>query len=154
MASIFDIAAATVVGGFEAGSIFAQIGGAREEQRQLIRQEQMEETAAAQQSLQRTQRMRQVLATSQATEAARGVSLASPSFQMVQRSSFAKFNEDEDAAALNLSFEKAQISSARKNVRDKEISGIFGTVIKSAEAIIGFRTGIGTKSAKAAPTFV
>ena len=132
MASIFDIGAATIAGGFGAGSIMAQVLGAEEQQRQLKRQEKMEEIASATESVQRTQRMREVLSTAQVTEAARGVSLASPSFQMVQRSSFQKFNQDKDAAALNLSFEKIQIQEARKNVRDKEIAGIFGTIQKTA----------------------
>lgn len=135
MTSIFDIAAATLVGGTGAGGIVAQIMGAEDEKKQLAEEEQMVETAAAQKSVQRTQRMRQVLASSQVKEAARGVSLASPSFQMVQRSSFEKFNEDKDAAALNLSFQKEAIESARKNVRDKEISGIFGTVMKTASSL-------------------
>jgi hypothetical protein len=135
MTSIFDIAASTIVGGAGAGSIVAQIMGAQEEQKQLVREEQMAETAAAQKSVQRTQRMRQVLASSQVKEAARGVSLASPSFQMVQRSSFEKFNEDKDAAALNLSFEKEVIEAQRKNVRDKEIAGIFGSVMQTASSL-------------------
>lgn len=135
MTSIFDIAASTIMGGTGAGSIVAKIFGAQEERKQLAREEQMVETAAAQKSVQRTQRMRQVLASSQVKEAARGVSLASPSFQMVQRSSFEKFNEDKDAAALNLSFQKEVIESQRKNVRDKEISGIFGTVMSTASTL-------------------
>jgi Na+-transporting NADH:ubiquinone oxidoreductase subunit NqrC len=135
MASIFDIAASTIVGGAGAGSIVAKIMGAQDEQKQLNREEQMVETAAAQKATQRTERMRQVLASSQVKEAARGVSLASPSFQMVQRSSFEKFNDDKDAAALNLSFQKEAIASQRKNVRDKEITGIFGTVLSTASSL-------------------
>jgi len=138
MSSIFDIAASTIIGGTGVGGIFAQIEAGKAQQRQLIEEEQMAETASAQQSLQRTQRMRQVMAKSTVQEAARGVSLASPSFHAVQRSSFQKFNEDQDAAALNLSFKKMQIESARKNVRDKEISGIFGTVMKTASALATF----------------
>ena len=135
MASIFDMFAGGAAGGFGALGIFAQIAGAKSQQEQLMKEEQMAETASAQQSLQRTQRMRQVLATSAATEAGRGVSLASPSFHAVQRSSFEKFNQDKDAAALNLSFQKSAIESERKNVRDKEIAGIFGTITRTGTAL-------------------
>lgn len=138
MASIFDMVTAAGAGGFGTLGIVSQVLGAQEQQKQLMREEQMVETAAAQKSVQRTQRMRQVLASSQVKEAARGVSLASPSFQMVQRSSFEKFNEDKDAAALNLSFQKEVIESQRKNVRDKEIAGIFGTIQKTAMTVAMF----------------
>jgi hypothetical protein len=93
---------------------------AQDEDRLLQQQEQMAETQFYQQGLQRARRVRQVMAEATVQEAARGVSVASPSFKSVQRSSFEKFREDQDIAALNLSFQKEQIEQQRKIVRDKE----------------------------------
>lgn len=132
MASIFDLAsfgsnkkdvAADIA---EIGTgIFATKGietAAKDEQQLLQEQEKMAETAFYQQGLQRARRLRQVMSQATVEEAARGVSVASPSFKSVQRSSFEKFNEDRDAAALNLSFEKREIALKQQEVRDKEKS--------------------------------
>jgi hypothetical protein len=102
---------------------FAMTGGAaRDEQKLLDKQERMAEAEFYQQGLQRAKRIREVMSESTAEEAARGVSVASPSFKSVQRSSFEKFQEDQDVAALNLSFKKDQIEAQKKIVRDREKS--------------------------------
>jgi hypothetical protein len=141
MASVFDLATfgngAKIAGdvvSVGAGFLGSQGIGrvARDEDQLLQQQEQMAETQFYQQGLARAKRLRQVMSQATVEEAARGVSVASPSFKAVQRSSFERFQEDQDAAALNLSFEKSQIEAKRKEVRDKEKSAkvsLWGKVI-------------------------
>lgn len=159
MASVFDLASfgnsggATATGATtskNAGAAIVDIGtsifgikgaetAAKDEDALLQQQEQMAETTFYQQGLQRARRLRQVMAQATVEEAARGVSVASPSFKGVQRSSFEKFREDSDAAALNLSFEKEQIEARRQQVRDKEKAkkaGFFGKIAGDIVSLI------------------
>lgn len=131
MASIFDLATFGASRGRDWASDLTEIGmgifgtsaisqTTRDEDKLLQQEEQMVETAYYQQGLQRARNVRETMAEATVQEAARGVSVASPSFKSVQRSSFEKFQEDQDVAALNLSFKKDQLEAQRRIVRDRE----------------------------------
>lgn len=128
--SIFDMGAATAVGGLDIAALFMQGGAAEKEQTALDIQETEAQEATTARSIQRMQRVRQVMANATAEEAARGVSIASPSFKAVQRSSFQRFNADEDADALNLSFKETQLATQRQIIREREMAGMFDTALR------------------------
>ena len=73
-------------------------------------------------------RLEQVLGQQAATEAARGVSLASPSFKTVQRKSYESFDEDTHAEALNVSFDEESANAKIDASRSKNTAAQFDAV--------------------------
>lgn len=108
-----------IAGGTTAGTIF---GREKEEKAQstAIRTEMTQQRLAeTQKGLQQTRGLASTLSQAAAQEAARGISLASPSFKAVQQKSFTAYQSDENADALNLMFKQDVL---RQQLKQNQLS--------------------------------
>jgi len=94
-----------------------------------------EESANIQRSTQRARRLNEVMAAQVAREGASGLAASSQSFFAVGRDSFNQFSEDENADALNLSFDKLAASQQSKSIKEQENIGMFGDLFSAGNAI-------------------
>ena len=132
MASVFDIAIGSMGAGAGVGSIFTQMQTASEQRELLKTQEIQLEMQNAQQSIARTQKLREVVSAQTAMVGSRGVSAASSSVRAASETAFSAFDRDEHAAALNLSFKKSTIKEQMAISRMKETGEIFGSILSTA----------------------
>lgn len=126
-----------VAAGAEVGKGALQVRAGREQTQQLQEQMTQEELKAAQQTTARQDQLRRTISTARVTEAARGVSLASPTFKSVTEQSFKKFQEDENAASLNLKLREDFIGQKIRQVKIGTKAAIFGDVIDGATFALG-----------------
>ena len=138
MGSLLGDILGAVTGGLGIADIFSQQQAMEEEEENIKIEEQEAQVQSTEQSIRRGRRLRQIIGAAQAQEGARGVSLASPSFKAVQKSSFNRFNEDENAAALNLSFKDLQFEEQRSLIKDREQASMFGTALSTARDLAMF----------------
>jgi hypothetical protein len=110
-----------------------------------------EEAANVERSTQRAHRLNEVMAAQVAREGASGLALSSPSFFAVGRDSFDQFAQDENADALNLSFDKLSALNAQKASKQSSMFGSMGDVFNAATTV--FNAGVFTKSPAQQPVF-
>lgn len=132
MFNIFEVA---LLGGTAAAQAFATHEAADQQEEILRQQELQSKMKTEEQSIIRMQQMRKNIAAATAEEAARGVSLASPSFKSVVRSSFNAFDQDEKINSLNLSLRLDQIKEKEQLVRERELGSILGIAGSTAKSI-------------------
>ncbi len=107
-------------------------------QQEVLRTQALQERVrAAQNTVVRQKQLENTLATAEATAVGRGVSLASPTFKTIQRGSFDAFNEDQQAAALNLQLRENVIKQKLRQTRLAEDANIFDTTFRIGEDIFG-----------------
>lgn len=68
-----------------------------------------------------------------AAAAARGVSLASPSFKAINNAAFGKFQEDEKMNSLNLAGRMAYFDTESQSLDYQSMFGMFGDITNFAE---------------------
>jgi predicted 2-oxoglutarate/Fe(II)-dependent dioxygenase YbiX len=112
-----SILAAAAAGAGTVGSIFASTARTQAQNNEIKSEIVQQRLAEAQRSTVRTQQLSNTLSAAAVTEAARGISLASPTFQAIQQQSFSNFQQDQNADALNVMFRtdglRQQISQNR-----------------------------------------
>ncbi len=108
--------AAIVVG--TAASIAATQAGADAQENQFKQQQLQLRLQEVDAQSKRTDQLRRIFGEQAVQEIARGISLASPSFQAVQQQSFNAFNDDNRAASLSLSFKENALNSAIDATRE------------------------------------
>ncbi len=103
-----------------------------------------EQLAEDQRSTQRTARLNDVLANQTAEAGAKGFSAASGSLFAIGADSINKFAQDENADAINLSFDKINAANKKSNIKANELWGDAGSVIDLGANLYGgsFSKGI------------
>lgn len=85
----------------------------------------------------RTDQLRRIFGEQAASEVARGISLASPSFKAIQQQSFNAFNDDNRAASLSLSFKENALNSQIDATREGANIESFAIAARGAEQAFG-----------------
>lgn len=118
---------AAAIGAIGAGvSLFSSIGGLGS-QKGLIEQKQAQEQIASSERTQRSsERARQILGQQAVLAAARGLAPSSGSVRGLASGVLTKFNEDEHANALNLSFKESALQ-AQLNAIQRQQDILFPT---------------------------
>ncbi len=93
--------------GSAAISVAGAIFGTRAKNKALQKRLQEETLASNMRSLQRGRSLERILSAQTARQGASGFSLQSPSFGAIQKDTFNQFAQDQDAANLNLLFQKS-----------------------------------------------
>lgn len=125
------------------GLVTSLIGRQKQQQAQqqaLDLRLQQQEAANVERSVKRGRRLNEVMAAQVAREGASGLSLSSPSFFAVGENSFNQFAEDENADALNLSFDKISAMNQSQSIRDQEKFGMMGDVFSAGTSV--FNAGV------------
>lgn len=94
-----------------------------------------EQIAEQNRSLQRTQRLNEILANQTARASASGFSPSSASLFAINKQSINNFVGDENADAINLSYDKIEAAHQMKNERNKEIFGDIGSIFGAGKAL-------------------
>lgn len=97
----------TAAGG-AVGEVSARGAEVRAQEEQIRRQQTQRRIAFEEAQIQRRQELNNVLSNQLVSNAARGVSSASPTFKAIQKKAFDAFDADTRAASLNLSFEESR----------------------------------------------
>lgn len=128
MATAAIIAGMAVMVGAEAMSVkSARTGAAMQQDMNDMHLNQVK-LAAAQKNLQEIHHTKKLLGAQTAEEATRGISLASPSFKMLQQSSYNTFTQDEKARALNIQYE-SQITKVENDAAyNRAVAATWGAV--------------------------
>ena len=116
-----------------------------EEEANALRLKQ-EEVAEEIRSTQRTRALNNALATQNADAAARGYTASSPSLFAISADSINQFAQDENADALNLSFDKINAANEDRNIRNREIFGDIGSAIQFGQNVNQGRYSSGDKT--------
>lgn len=85
----------------------------------------------------RTDQLRRIFGEEAASEVARGISLASPSFKAIQQQSFNAFNDDNRAESLSLSFKENALNSQIDATRAGANIGSFAIAANAAAGALG-----------------
>ncbi len=85
----------------------------------------------------RTDQLERIFGEQAASEVARGISLASPSFKAIQQQSFNAFNDDNRAESLSLSFKENALHSQIDATRAGANIGSFAIAANAAAGAMG-----------------
>ncbi len=85
----------------------------------------------------RTDQLRRIFGEEAASEVARGISLASPSFKAIQQQSFNAFNDDNRAESLTVSFKQNALNSQIDATREGANIGSFAIAANAAAGALG-----------------
>lgn len=85
----------------------------------------------------RTDQLQRIFGEQAASEVARGISLASPSFKAIQQQSFNAFNDDNRAESLSLSFKENALNSQIDATRAGANIGSFAIAANAAAGAFG-----------------
>lgn len=119
-----------------ATSLFGRHEQAQAQEEAIRLRLEQEEAANVERSTQRAHRLNEVMAAQVAREGASGLSVASPSFFAVGADSFNQFAEDENADAINLSFDKIQAANQENSIQNSNKYGIFGDIFHTGTALL------------------
>jgi len=111
----------------------AELFGASEEEQALETRKAQEQLQAQQITNQRERKLEEITSTQEATEAARGVALSSPSFSAIQNDTFDQFAEDQRARNTQLLFQEANIDQEESNLKVKAFAAIAGNIFDAAK---------------------
>ena len=103
-----------------------------------------QEAANVERSVKRGRRLNEVMAAQVAREGASGLALSSPSFFAVGQNSFNQFAEDENADALNLSFDKISAMNQEDSIKKQQLFGSIGDIFNAGTT--AFNAGVFTKA--------
>lgn len=123
------VVGATLLGGEFSGGLFSRDLQRRQQEESIKLNLESEEAAESNRSLMRTQRLNSILASQAARAGASGFSAASPSLFAISANSINKFAQDENADAINLSFDKINAAHQERNAFNQELFGDLGSVI-------------------------
>lgn len=132
-----------------ATSLFGRNKSAEAQEQAVQLRLQQEEAANVERSTQRGRRLNEIMASQVAREGASGLSVASPSFFAVGQDSFNQFAEDENADALNLSFDKISAANSQKAIDQQKKFGSMGDVFNAGKSI--FNSSVFRKAPQSQP---
>lgn len=113
-------------------SLIGRKGQEQAQQQAIDLRLKQQESANVERSIKRGRRLNEVMAAQVAREGASGLSLSSPSFFAVGRNSFNQFAEDENADALNLSFDKMSAMNQEASIKRQRLYGSLGDIFNAA----------------------
>lgn len=106
---------------------------AMDARQQALHERLLQETAATQQQrLKNIERVNKIMAAQTVAAASQGESLASPRLTQVQTSTLNQFAQDENAANLNLTFQKKGIEAQESVASAEGTAAIVGGIARSA----------------------
>jgi hypothetical protein len=124
----FTIAAFSIAGGAEIGKMFFESNAAKEQKKALELESKESELQYQQKLLANYDTMQKVLDAQLAQASARGVSLASPSFNAIQRQTFNVGAKQARNLQLEESISQANIEAEKYNVKQSLHAQLFGDV--------------------------
>jgi len=116
-----------------AGQIITRNDATKAQQKQIDIQRQQAQIAAADKSKQQAENLNQVMSSNIAASAAKGISLASPSFKTINNAAFGKFQEDDKMNSLNLAGRMAYFDAESQSLNYQAMYGMFGDLVGFAE---------------------
>lgn len=119
-----------------AGQIITRNDATKAQQKQIDIQRQQAQIAAADKSKQQAENLNQVMSSNIAASAAKGISLASPSFKAINNAAFGKFQEDDKMNSLNLAGRMAYFDAESQSLNYQAMYGMFGDIARYAETAL------------------
>jgi hypothetical protein len=129
------IAAAPLIlaGAGTAASMMQRKNAAEMQAKQFEIQRNQEKIGAADRGKQRAENINQLISSNMASTAAKGVSLASPSFKSINNAAFGKFQEDNKMDSLNLAGRLAYFDAQQDSVNMNAAYGMFSDLTSFGE---------------------
>lgn len=127
-----DPVSASIIIGATAGSMYMQSEAADAQEAAYRTKANQERVAAMNRTVQRQHKLKEVLSTQQSLMGARGVQASSDSFKAIQAGAFEQFDEDENADALNQSYNDKYINDMIGVNRANANAQMFGTLMSGA----------------------
>ena len=132
-----EVASLVVAAVGTTASIVAKQQAAAEQENQFRQQQVQLRLQQTDAESRRTDQLRRIFGEQAASEVARGISLAAPSFKDIQQQSFNAFNDDNRAESLSLSFKENALNSQIGATRAGANIGSFAIAANAAAGALG-----------------